>query len=217
MKVSTILYFCFLSLWTFSGSAYGEPKITANALFAGRAVLLVDNEPVFFANGETRQGITLVNANENRAIVRIGGEERTLYLDKGVADKYSKAENNKQNRNAKSHVISAVLMHQTTNIATFEVEYFYNKDLGERATLSAGTLQQNKPTEYWSHTYTALTPGRNITSISISMSEKAPASYNSDAIRFDINWVKGTETGSTGTLIIPFIKTWKQHLTDSSQ
>jgi hypothetical protein len=210
MKIPAILYFCCLLLWISSGSAHAEPKITANALFAGRAVLLVDNEPIFFANGETRKGITLVNANENRAIVRIGGEEMTLYLDKGIADKYSGTENNKLNETAKSHVISAALIHQTTNIATFEVEYFYNKDMGERATLSAGTLQQNKPTEYWSHTHTALTPGRNITSISVSMSEKAPASYNSDAIRFDINWVKGEQSGSTGTLVIPFIKTWKQ-------
>jgi hypothetical protein len=194
----------------FLNAESAEKKITANALFTGRAVLLVDNEPVFFSTGETRQGITLVNANENRAIIKVGGEERTLYLDKGVADKYSKVEGAKQNQDAKSHVISATLVHQTSNIATFEIEYFYNKDLGDRATLSAKTLQQDKPTDYWEHTYTALTAGRNIATISVSMSEKAPASYNSDALRFDINWVKGAESGSTGTLVLPFIKTWKQ-------
>jgi hypothetical protein len=209
MKITPAVL-CLLLYGFFSCAVHAEPKITANALFSGRAVLLVDNEPIFFANGETRKGITLVNANENRAIVRVGGEEITLYLDKGIADKYSGTEGIKQNQTAKSHVISAALIHQTANIATFEVEYFYNKDLGERATLSAQTLQLNKPTDYWSHTYTALTPGRNITSISLSMSEKAPASYNSDAIRFDINWVKGEQAGSTGTLVIPFIKTWKQ-------
>ncbi|HEX5056328.1 MAG TPA: hypothetical protein VFX02_07490 [Gammaproteobacteria bacterium] len=202
--------FCLLLCCVFAFAAHAERKITANALFNGRAVLMVDNEPVFFATGETQRGITLVSANENRAIVKVDGEEITLYLDKGVAEKYAKSQQAKQLQNAKSHIIAATLMHQTSNIATFEVEYFYNKDLGEHATLSAGTLQQNKTTGYWSHTYTVLTPGRNTATISVSMSEKAPASYNSDAIRFDINWVKGEQTGSTGTLVIPFIKTWKQ-------
>lgn len=211
MKI--LLSVLFLLLAGFSDSSWAErKKITANALFPGRAVLLVNDKPVFFSTGETHQGITLVNANENRAIVKVDGEEMTLYLDKGIAEEYSKAEGaDKQNLAAKSHVISATLIHQTSNIATFEVEYFYNnRDPGERATLSARTLQQNKTTDYWAHTHTALMPGRNTATISISMSEKAPASYNSDALRFDINWAKGAETDSTGTLVIPFIKTWKQ-------
>lgn len=209
MKIS-ISTLCLVICGAVSFAAHAERKITANALFHGRAVLLVDSEPVYFSNGETRHGITLVNADENRAIIKIEGEERTLYLDKGIAEKYSKKADTKSHHTAKSHVIAVSLIHQTPNIATFEVEYFYNKDLGERATLSAGTMQQNKITDYWAHTYTALSPGRNIATISISMSEKAPQSYNSDAVRFDINWVKGAETGSTGTLVIPFIKTWKQ-------
>jgi hypothetical protein len=199
-----------LSAAALVGNAAAERKITANALFAGRAVLLVDNEPVFFASGETQKGITLVIADENRAVIRVDGRERTLYLDKGIAEEYSKT-NLKEDLSAKTHIISANLIHQTSNIATFEVEYFFNKDLGEQATLSAQTLrQQNQPTNYWSHTYTALTPGRNVATISVSMSDKAPEAYNSDAIRFDINWVKGEQTGMTGTLVIPFIKTWKQ-------
>jgi hypothetical protein len=209
MKIS-LTAICLMLCCAFAPASHAERKITANALFNGRAVLMVDNQPVFFATGETQRGITLVNANENRAIVKVDGEEITLYLDKGVAEKYAQSAEAKQLQTAKSHVISATLMHQTYNIATFEVEYFYNKDLGEHATLSASTMQQDKTTDYWSHTYTILTPGRNVATISVSMSEKAPASYNSDAIRFDINWVKGTETGSTGTLVIPFIKTWKQ-------
>lgn len=202
--------FCLLLCVISANPAHAERKITANALFPGRAVLMVDSEPVFFADGETRRGITLVKANENSALIKVDGREITLYLDKGIAEKYTKTEDLKQNLNAKSHVISVNLIHQTPNIATFEVEYFYNKDQGERASLSAITLQQGKSTGYWSHTHTALTPGRNIATISVSMSEKAPASYNSDAIRFDINWARGDETGSIGALVIPFIKTWRQ-------
>lgn len=201
---------CLLLCGLYAGSALAERKITANALFPGRAVLLVDNDPVFFAVGETQRGITLVKANENFAVIKADGKEITLYLDKGVAEKYAKTEDLKQQLNAKSHVISANLIHQTSNIATFEVEYFYSKELGEHATLTAATLQQGKPTGYWSHTYTMLTPGRNIANISVSMNDKAPVSYNSDAIRFDINWAKGEQTGSTGALVIPFVKTWKQ-------
>ncbi len=210
MKKLLVLCLCSLLLGGVYSRAGAEPKITANALFKGRAVLLVDNQPVFFATGETHQGITLVSANENRAVIRIDGEERDLYLDKGVAEKYAKVEGLKEKLDAKSHVIAANLIHQTTNIATFEVEYFYDKDLGERATLSAGTMRENKTTDYWVHSYTVLAPGRNIATITVSMNDKAPASYVSDALRFDINWVKGSETGSTGTLVIPFIKTWKQ-------
>lgn len=209
MKIS-ISALCLLFCGILSLAAHAERKITANALFEGRAVLMVDNEPVYFFKGETRQGITLVDANENRAVIRVGGEERTLYLDMGIAEKYAKAKDVEQELNARSHVISALLIHQTSNIATFEVEYFFDKASAERATLSAGTMQQNKLTDFWAHTYTVLTPGRNIATITLSMSEKAPESYNSDAIRFDINWVKGAETGATGTLVIPFIKTWRQ-------
>jgi hypothetical protein len=205
--VSAVL--CLLLCAAFADAARAERKITANALFSGRAVLMVDNEPVFFAVGETHRGITLVKANENFAVIKVGGRETTLYLDKGIAEKYAQTDL-KQQLDAKSHVISANLIHQTSNIATFEVEYFYGKDLGERATLSAVTLRENKPTGHWAHTYTALTPGRNIATITVSMSDKAPASYNSDAIRFEINWFKGDEHGAAGALVIPFLKTWKQ-------
>lgn len=209
MKLSVTML-CLLLCGVLANPVQAAQKITANALFPGRAVLVVDNEPVFFAVGETQRGITLVKANENLAVIKVGGKELTLYLDKGIAEKYAKSEDLKQSLNARSHVISTNLIHQTSNIATFEVEYFYNKEQGERASLSAITLQQGKSTGYWSHTHTTLTPGRNIATISVSMSDKAPASYNSDAIRFDINWFKGEETGSTGTLVIPFVKTWKQ-------
>jgi hypothetical protein len=209
MKITSVAL-CLLLCAVFADAARAERKITANALFSGRAVLMVDNEPVFFALGETHRGITLVKANENFAVIKVDGKEITLYLDKGIAEKYAQAEDLKQQLNSKSHVLSANLIHQTSNIATFEVEYFYSKELGERATLSAVTLRENKPTGHWSHTYTALTPGRNIATITVSMSDKAPASYNSDALRFEINWFKGEEHGATGALVIPFLKTWKQ-------
>ncbi|HEY3488412.1 MAG TPA: hypothetical protein VGL10_10135 [Gammaproteobacteria bacterium] len=204
-----IVCLLFCTLW--QPCAQAERKITANALFTGRAVLLVDGETVLFATGESQRGITLIDANESRAVIKVEGEERTLYLDKGrVVEEYAKSENSKKNSTAKSHIIDAMVIHQTANLATFEVEYFYNKNLGERVTLSAKTLQLNKPTDYWVYTHTALLPGRNFATITVSMNNKAPASYNSDAIRFDMNWVKGQESGSTGTLIFPFIKTWKQ-------
>src|SRR5690349_10108687 len=100
MKKLWVLCLCSLLLCGVCSQAGAEPKITANALFNGRAVLLVDNEPVFFANGETHKGITLINANENRAVIRLNGEQRELYLDKGVAEKYARAEGVKQELDA---------------------------------------------------------------------------------------------------------------------
>lgn len=192
-------------------SAQAGPEITANALFEDKAVLKVDGKPVFLSVGEQKRGIKLIDADELHAEIEIDGQRRTLYLDKTIAKEYAGPEEIKRHRNAKSHVISASLIHQTPNLATFEVDYYYNKNLADYVTLEAKTLHQNEDTGYWEHSFTPLKPGRHITTITISMNDKAPPSYQSDAIRFNINWVDGQRSGTVGSKIIPFAKYWRQN------
>ncbi len=196
--------------FTYAGVAYGADKITANALFEGKAVLIIRGERVFLSAGETKKGVKLLEANGNGAVIEVNGQRKILGLDKSIAKQYADPAEWKRNIIAKTHVISAKLIHQTHNLATFEVDYYYDKKLGDYATMSAKTMFKGEATAYWSHTHTRLIPGRNLATVTVSMNDEAPPSYMSDEVRFDITWIKGDASGSTGTYLMEFIKEWRQ-------
>jgi hypothetical protein len=208
MIMKKIILIILVLLWLQSIHAAAK-TITANALFDGKAVLTVDGKQLMLSLGETLQGIKLIEANQYRAILEINGQRQNVYLDKSIANDYS-ASPQLQRTTEGSHVISVNLMHQTRNVATFEVDYFYDTALAEYAVLTAKTLAQGKMTPYWSHSFTRLTPGRNLTTITLSVNDKAPPHYDSDEVQFDIHWIKGEKSGLIGTKIVPFIKRWQQ-------
>ena len=151
-----------------------------------------------------------VEADEDHAVIEVDGSRIMLQLDKSIAKKYSSPEELRKHDASKSHVIQAQIIHQTGNLATFEVEYYFAKNLGERANLVAKTFSRGKMTEFWSHTYTPLEHGRNITSITVAMNAKAPERYVSDQLIFEILWHKQKKSGTTGAYVMEFIKQWER-------
>lgn len=185
-------------------------EITANGLFPGKAVLTIDGKQVFISLGQTKRGVTLLEADDEHAVIEVGGKKRTLQLDKSIAKEYSGPNLLKQLGHSKSHVIQAEIIHQTGNLATFEVEYYLAKNFAEHANLVAKTYARGKQTEYWAHTYTPLVEGRNTADITIAMNEKAPERYVSDQVVFEILWTKKNKSGTTGAYVMEFIKQWER-------
>ncbi len=190
--------------------AYADHQITANALFDGKALLMVDNVPIAFSVGQRKEGIKLISADDNQAVIIVHGRRKVLQLDKSIAKEYATPDELDKHESSKTHILSVRLIHQTPNLATFEVDYFYNERLAEHVALSAKTLFKERVTEYWQHTYTRLNPGRHTTTITVSMNNNAPINYTSDAIRFDLNWSRKEKSGVADSKIIEFIKQWHQ-------
>ncbi len=185
-------------------------EIKVNGLFLDKAVLTVDGKQIFIATGQTKHGVTLIEADEDHAVVKVNGKKQTLLLDKSIAKEYSTPEEIKRHSNSKSHVIQSSIIHQTGNLATFEVEYYFADKLGEGAVLAAKTLYRGKLTEYWAYTYTPIENGRNVANITVAMNEKAPSRYVSDQMQFEILWRKQGKFQSIGIYVMEFIKQWER-------
>ena len=61
---------------------HGEPKVTALGLFKGTAVLSIDGKQRVLKKGESSpEGVRLIDADANRALIEIEGREFELSLD----------------------------------------------------------------------------------------------------------------------------------------
>ena len=200
-----------LCLLMFVQQVIAVTEVSANGLFYGKAMLTIEGKQVLLEVGQTKRGVKLIEADEDHAVIRVDGKKLILYLDKSIAKEYSTPTEFKRHTDSKSHIINAQLIHQVSNLATFEVEYFYEpKELGDFVTLSAKTLFRQQDTGAWAHSYTRLTPGRKTIAITLSMGEKSPESYLSDNIQFDLVSNKGGEATSSGSLVLEFIKKWQR-------
>lgn len=188
-------------LW--GGPAVGVETLTVNGFFGDKAILMVDGEPVIFAVGEKKNGIALLETGKDYALVRVGGKEKTLFIDQAVPKNLVDPREYKQNSTAKSHIIDIRVLHQTDSTATFAVEYFLNGSEAKRAWLTAKTQFHDKTTSYWTHTVTSLKPGRSTATITVGMAADAPASYLSDAVYFDLAPLSGVK-------VLKFVKEWKK-------
>jgi aspartyl protease family protein len=79
-----------LLLWaTVSNAANIEVK----GLFGGAAVLVIDGREQLLKQGQvSREGVELISANATKAVVRVEGESRTLYLSERIGSKFEIAE-----------------------------------------------------------------------------------------------------------------------------
>lgn len=190
--------------------AWPEKNITLNGLFADKAIFVVDGEPVLLSVGEEKFGIHLIKIKNEVAIVKIDAIPHEMVLEKVTPRKLPGVSASKLHAEAKSHIIDVRLIHQTNNIATFAVEYFFNQEEAEYAGLTAKTLFKEKDTHYWAHSVTHLKPGRHTTTISISMTHDAPDNYTSDTARFDIRLARGNRVKHTGIKLLELIKQWQK-------
>ena len=200
-----------------------EP-ITVNGLIADKAVVKIGGRHHIMRIGQTVQNVSLVSADQYSALLSIDGIEKRFYLQEAKLEDYSddfiadaRQLNDEQAEilasntlvQADSHIINVQLKQRLDDRVHFRVEYFYNASHGKHATLQARTFSGGKATGFSSHSHTQLEAGRNLVDIVLMMNHKAPASYSSESIKFEISGEKLIEGSRSVTAkYIPFEKVW---------
>jgi len=73
-------------------SVQADFRVTAMALFKGKAVLSIDGKQHVMKVGDTSQeGVTLLAADASRARISVAGEERELTLDGAIGSNFASA------------------------------------------------------------------------------------------------------------------------------
>ncbi len=82
-----------LALMLFSGTAWAEADLTAKMLAEGSALIDINGKSHMLSEGEqSPEGVTLVSANGDRALVKYRGQEYTLTLSRQISTAFSEAE-----------------------------------------------------------------------------------------------------------------------------
>ena len=63
-------------------------EIQVTALFRGKALLTIDNQPKLLASGESHRGVTLLSADSRGAVIRHQGIARKLTLNQRIGGGY---------------------------------------------------------------------------------------------------------------------------------
>ena len=172
-----LLFTCLLLI---VAAAKAEPDISINGLFTGKAIIQIDGQPIMFFEGDKRQGIKLLSANEDRAIIEVGGKRRTMLLDKRIANEYSKPVT-APDLVSKSIIRRVELVYQAHNIATFAVTYYFSEQ-SEQYQLMAQVMVDKKAVDYVNYNYVPVKAGEHTTHITLGINEVAPTSFSSDHI-----------------------------------
>ncbi|WP_456415932.1 retropepsin-like aspartic protease family protein [Thiolapillus sp.] len=84
MRCITLLF-----LFTVSAGLFAVERLQVVALFPGKAMFSIDGEKRLLKVGErSPEGVLLVSANSNEAVIEMNGDRQTLALGKGVAARY---------------------------------------------------------------------------------------------------------------------------------
>jgi len=84
------LFLIVFSLAFFSPSSLANKKIQVQALMPGMVVLLINDERVTLKNdSSTVQGVKLLSANTQSAILEIDGEKKTVFMGGAVSTQFS--------------------------------------------------------------------------------------------------------------------------------
>lgn len=67
----------------------GNAQISVQGLFGGAAVIVVDGQEVLLKRGQERQGVRLIEADSEKAVVQVDGETLTLYLSQHIGSSFA--------------------------------------------------------------------------------------------------------------------------------
>ncbi len=96
-----LLLLVMLGGWLPGAFAADYPDVQVNGLFGNQAVLTISGKRRLLRSGETSpEGVTLVSATLERAVVSIGGKRHTLELSKRIAGTFKKRTNDVVTLNA---------------------------------------------------------------------------------------------------------------------
>ncbi len=192
-----------------SNTVFAQDNISVNGLFIGKAIIKINGTPVMFFEGDRKQGITLISANEDQAIIEINGKRQTMFLDLSIATEYSKPVKAVPfGQSSAKEILSVEIVHQAQNIATFAVEYNFGEN-AEDYILIAQTMVNKKAVKHASYNYVPVKVGRHKTHISIGINETAPQQYQSDHILINFALKKTQKASNADTAkITAFVKNW---------
>lgn len=71
--------------------ASGAPSVEVKALFSGRAMLMIDDQPTVLKVGQTVSEVTLLGATSKQAILDVSGKRYTLAVSKRISASYEAA------------------------------------------------------------------------------------------------------------------------------
>lgn len=91
MKLFLSLTFLIIVCMPVTHPALGS-EVVVKGLFGGAAVIVVDGREILIKKGQKKAGILLVQADSEKAVVEIDGQQRTLYLSTHIDSSFATAE-----------------------------------------------------------------------------------------------------------------------------
>ena len=99
------------------------PEIEVNGLFNKRAVLTINGKQQFLKQGKSSpEGVMLVSASPDQAVVEFSGQRLTLHLSTNIASTYteSKKKEARIQRDQRGHYLTTLLINGRTVRAMFD-------------------------------------------------------------------------------------------------
>lgn len=206
-------------------AANNAPHIKVHGLMTDKAIISVNRQHLTLRKGQTINGITLISANSNGAVISVNGKQKLYkmhqniveqgYLDSFIGNQKSLSKEQRQLLagnaliQAKSHIVRIKLITQSENSLDFKVDYFYRGEHGANARLKAIPMFNNLPIDGIAHSYTAINIGRDYAYIKLFSTAQLGRATAIDTILFEL---QGTEA-KDGKYVInrkfyPFSKIW---------
>ena len=86
-----------LALLAFSASVHAVPQVEVQALFGGKAVVMIDGQRRTLSIGQTSpEGVKLVNADSKQAVLEVDGEAKTYKPGGAISLSYAKPEHHQE-------------------------------------------------------------------------------------------------------------------------
>ncbi len=215
------LIFFILLLWCRTLVA-ADKDILVKGLTSNRAILSLNGQLMVLKKGQTRQGITLLDANENRAIIETGGQKLYLFLDQSIARQYSKPEQQKKHQIEKvlfrqsqyikydnSRIIALILKQEQHNSITLELEYYYDGKYGRNADLVLSVINKGRLLKEIKKQYFRLEKGQNKIRLQLDMKDSDKMVFYSEAINISF-LARSDKTYVFYSKTIKFEKYWKK-------
>ena len=208
-----------------SHTLLAQTEIIVKGLTAGRAILSVDGQLLILREGQTENGIKLISANNQEAVLQIGGKKKVYGLDRSIAQSYKQPEPTRAIRRGsdvlwenefkvgehQTTFLQIKLANETDNSVMLKVEYAYAGDYGEEVFLSVITEVDGQATPHAAYSLNQLSKGKHTADFEITMAETAPAVYRSDKLKLSIIWSENDEPqGEIVTRTVDFAKYWKR-------
>ena len=91
MSISMLKKWLFSVLVLLASLSWGADAVMVKGLFNNAALLIVDGEQVLIKKGQSKYGVTLIEATSRDAILEINGQRQRVGLSKQVGGRYQKA------------------------------------------------------------------------------------------------------------------------------